>query len=61
MIVIADTTPLNCLVLIGESELLPTLYGGVAIPMAMLMELRSRGIPAPVLPLYHRLHGAAVL
>ena len=48
MIVIADTTPLNYLVLIGESELLPTLYGGVVIPTAVLMELRARGVPALV-------------
>ena len=48
MIVIADSTPLNYLVLIGETELLPTLYGGVAIPTAVLRELRSRGAPAPV-------------
>lgn len=48
MIVIADSTPLNYLVLIGESELLPTLYGGVVIPTAVLMELRSRGAPARV-------------
>jgi predicted nucleic acid-binding protein len=61
MIVIADTTPLNYLVLIGESELHPTLYGGVVIPTAVLMELRARGAPAPVLPLYRRLHGATVL
>ena len=61
MIVIADTTPLNYLVLIGESELPPTLYSGVVIPTAVLMELRARGAPAPVVPLYRRLHGAAVL
>jgi predicted nucleic acid-binding protein len=48
MIVITDTTPLNYLVLIGESELLPTLYGGVVIPAAVLMELRARGAPARV-------------
>jgi predicted nucleic acid-binding protein len=60
MIVIADNAPLNYLVLIGESELLPTLYGGVVIHTAVLMELRSRGAPAPVLSLYHHLHGAAV-
>jgi predicted nucleic acid-binding protein len=35
-------------VLIGESELLPRLYGSVAIPLAVLMELRSRGAPARV-------------
>ena len=32
MIVIADTTPLNYLVLIGEIELLPALHDGVVIP-----------------------------
>jgi predicted nucleic acid-binding protein len=48
MIVIADTTPLNYLVLIGESELLPTLYGGVVIPTAVLMELCARGAPTRV-------------
>jgi predicted nucleic acid-binding protein len=48
MIVIADSAPINYLVLIGESELLPRLYEGVAIPTAVLMELRSPGAPAPV-------------
>jgi predicted nucleic acid-binding protein len=48
MIVIADSAPINYLVLIGESELLPTLYGGVVIPTAVLMELCSRGAPSRV-------------
>jgi predicted nucleic acid-binding protein len=48
MIVIADSAPINYLVLIGETELLSTLYGGVVIPTAVLTELRSRGAPAPV-------------
>jgi predicted nucleic acid-binding protein len=48
MIVIADSAPINYLVLIGETELLPTLYAGVVIPTAVLRELRSRGAPAPV-------------
>lgn len=61
MTIVADTTLLNYLVLIGESELLPTLYGGVVIPTAVLMEPRGRGAPAPVLPLYRRPHGAIVL
>jgi predicted nucleic acid-binding protein len=34
MIVIADTTPLNYLVLIDHSDLLPRLYGRVLIPPA---------------------------
>jgi predicted nucleic acid-binding protein len=48
MIVIADSAPINYLVLIGESELLPVLYGSVAIPIAVLAELRSRGAPSQV-------------
>jgi predicted nucleic acid-binding protein len=48
MIVIADSAPLNYLVLIRKSELLPMVYGGVVIPTAVLMELRSRGAPARV-------------
>jgi predicted nucleic acid-binding protein len=48
MIVIADSAPINYLVLIGESDLLPRLYEGVAIPTAVLMELRSTGALAPV-------------
>jgi len=35
MIVIADTTPLNYLVLIGRVETLPQLYGRVLIPLAV--------------------------
>jgi predicted nucleic acid-binding protein len=48
MIVIADSTPLNYLVLIGESEFLPILYGSVVIPMAVLVGLRSYGAPPQV-------------
>jgi predicted nucleic acid-binding protein len=39
MIVIADTSPLNYLVLIGEAEVLRRLYGQVVIPEAVLREL----------------------
>ncbi len=39
MIVIADTAPINYLVLIGEDALLPKLYGEVVIPPAVLREL----------------------
>jgi hypothetical protein len=35
MIVIADTTPLNYLVLIDQPNLLPRLYGRVLIPPAV--------------------------
>lgn len=39
MIVVADTSPLNYLVLIGEADLLYRLYGRVLIPQAVLSEL----------------------
>jgi predicted nucleic acid-binding protein len=44
--VVADTSPLNYLILIGEIELLPKLYESVAIPAEVLMELQSPGAPA---------------
>ncbi len=40
MIVVADTSPLNYLVLIGEADLLHRLYGRVLIPQAVLSELQ---------------------
>jgi len=48
MIVIADTTPLNYLVLIAQAELLPRLFGQVLIPPAVLEELNDEETPAPV-------------
>jgi predicted nucleic acid-binding protein len=48
MIVIADTTPLNYLVLIDQPNLLPHLYGRVLIPPAVYEELQAEGTPAPV-------------
>ena len=48
MIVIADTTPLNYLVLIDQSNLLPRLYGRVLIPSAVYQELQAEGAPASV-------------
>jgi len=41
MIVIADTTPLNYLVLIDRADLLPQLFGLVLIPPAVLNELKQ--------------------
>ena len=49
MIVIADTSPLNYLVLIGEVEILRRLYGRVVIPEAVLRELQHPETPAVVL------------
>jgi predicted nucleic acid-binding protein len=48
MIVIADTTPLNYLVLIDHANLLPRLYGRVLIPHAVYEELQAAGAPASV-------------
>jgi predicted nucleic acid-binding protein len=48
MIVIADTTPLNYLILIGEIELLPSLYDGVLIPLEVLRELQHPKTPPSV-------------
>ena len=48
MIVIADTTPLNYLVLIGRAEILPQLYGRVLIPPAVWEELHRSRTPEVV-------------
>lgn len=48
MIVIADTTPLNYLALINQSDLLPHLYGRVLIPQSVYEELQSEGTPVVV-------------
>jgi predicted nucleic acid-binding protein len=47
MIVVADASPLNYLVLIEQIGLLPTLYGSVLIPEAVHRELQRPGTPAP--------------
>ena len=43
MIVVADASPLNYLVLIEQIGLLPTLYGSVLIPEAVHRELQRPG------------------
>lgn len=48
MIVVSDTSPVNYLVLIGEIDLLPKLFGQVIIPQAVSDELRRRETPAVV-------------
>lgn len=48
MIVVADTSPINYLLLIGCSEVLPSLFEIVVIPGAVLTELRSEKAPATV-------------
>jgi predicted nucleic acid-binding protein len=48
MIVVADTSPLNYLVLIGQADLLYHLYGRVLIPPAVLSELQDPRSPLAV-------------
>jgi predicted nucleic acid-binding protein len=48
MIVIADTSPLNYLVLIGEADILQRLYGRVVIPEGVLRELLHPETPTVV-------------
>lgn len=46
--VVADTTPLNYLILIGQTEVLHQLFGEVMIPEAVLTELGHPKAPAAV-------------
>jgi len=48
MIAVADTSPINYLVLIDKAELLARLYTSVILPGAVLKELRSPRTPALV-------------
>ena len=48
MIVIADTTPLNHLILIDQAKILETLYGRVVVPSTVLSELQSQATPQKV-------------
>jgi predicted nucleic acid-binding protein len=48
MIVVADTTPVNYLILIDEIDVLPRLYGRVVIPLAVHEELTHSRAPASV-------------
>ena len=48
MVVIADTTPVNYLVLIRHQDLLPRLFGWLLIPPAVLRDLRAGATPQAV-------------
>jgi predicted nucleic acid-binding protein len=48
MIVVADTSPLNYLILIDCDNLLPQLYGRVVVPTAVMQELGHSEAPSPV-------------
>lgn len=47
-IVVADTGPLHYLILIGQIDLLPRLFGAVAVPITVAGELRHPGAPVAV-------------
>jgi predicted nucleic acid-binding protein len=48
MIVVADTSPLNYLVLIDQAKLLHQLYGEVVLPRAVHTELTAKNTPEKV-------------
>jgi predicted nucleic acid-binding protein len=48
MIVVADSSPINYLILLGHIEILPKIYGQVLIPQAVLDELQDSDAPAKV-------------
>ncbi len=48
MIVVADTSPINYLILLGRIEVLHQIYGEVLIPHAVLDELLDGAAPAAV-------------
>ena len=48
MIVIADTSPLNYLILVGEADVLPKLFGRVLVPAGVVKELERDLAPAEV-------------
>ncbi|MDP8982837.1 MAG: DUF3368 domain-containing protein [Acidobacteriota bacterium] len=48
MVVVADASPINYLVLIDQIEILPRLYARVLVPPAVLQELKHPVAPAPV-------------
>ena len=47
-VVVADTTPLNYLIVIGRAEILAALFGEVLIPEAVIDELRHPKAPVAV-------------
>ena len=49
MIVVADTSPLNYLILLGYPEILQQIYGRVLVPNAVLIEMQHSEAPLPVI------------
>lgn len=48
MIVVADTSPINYLVLIDETKVLPALYEKIVVPEAVFNELQADETPERV-------------
>jgi predicted nucleic acid-binding protein len=48
VVAVADTSPINYLVLVGQIELLSRLYKQILIPPAVLTERRHPAAPKPV-------------
>jgi predicted nucleic acid-binding protein len=48
-VVVADTSPINYLLLIGQISILPGLYDEIAIPPEVLAELKDGNAPPEVL------------
>ena len=48
MIIVADTSPINYLILIEQVDLLPRFYGQIIVPPAVLQELQPLEAPARV-------------
>ena len=48
MVIVADTSPLNYLIVIGYADVLPVLFGEIWIPPMVLEELSRSGAPKPV-------------
>jgi rRNA-processing protein FCF1 len=55
VVVVADTTPLNYPILIGQFEVLHSLFGEVMIPEAVIKELRHPKAPPAVTAWLHHL------
>ena len=55
MIVVADTSPVNYLILIQEVDILPKMYGRVVIPQSVREELVRASAPQAVRSLINQL------
>lgn len=48
MIFVADTSPINYLILLGHIDILPRIYGIVVVPKAVFDEMQDRDTPSAV-------------